>query len=104
MYLSREDKERIAAYRKRHTVSAKFNGAQLKVLSDAGNKSRCSRSSMIRQAVMEFLCVNHGSIVPPELGFVDEDNHVKASLRYRKLCSSVIRGDYFIKEGKLYEY
>lgn len=104
MNLSKEYKERMAAYRKRHTISAKFNGAQVKVLSDACRKTRCTRSSLIRQAVMEFLCVNHGSIVPPELGFVDEDNHVKASSRYRKLCRSVMTGSYFIKEGNLYEY
>ena len=91
-------------FRKRHTISAKFNGAQLKVLSDAANKSRCSKSSLIRQAVMEYLCVNHGSIVPPELNFVDEGNKKKVSLRYRKLCRSVMTGEYFIKEGNLYEY
>lgn len=104
MYVSKEYKERMAAYRKRHTISAKFNGVQVKILSDACRKSRCSRSSMIRQAVMDFLCVNHFSIVPPELDYVDKDYKGKGSLRFRKLCRSVITSSYFIKEGKLYEY
>lgn len=90
---TKEDKERIARFRKRHTVSARFNGAQFKVLSDAADgRSRRSKSSIIRQAVMEFLCVEHGSIVPPELDYLDADSKTKASLRFRKLCRSVMTG------------
>ena len=97
--------ENIIQNRKRHTISARFNGAQFKILRMAAEHSRSPRSmsSIIRQAVMEYLCVNEGSIVPPELGFVDDgDKHVKASLRYRKLCRSVMTGKYLQMKGDFY--
>lgn len=87
--------------RKRHTISARFNGAQLKILRMAAEYSRSPRSmsSIIRQAVMEYLCVEHGSIVPPELNFVDEGSNEKGSLRFRKLCRSVMTGKYLQTKG-----
>ena len=95
-----EGKERMARFRKRHNISVRFNGVQLKVLDDACRKS--SRSSLIREAVMEFLCVAHGSIIPPELDFLDA-NHKKTSLRFRKLCRSVMTGEYVKPKGELWQ-
>jgi len=88
--------------RKRHTISVRFNGAQLKILRMTAEYSRSPRSmsSIIRQAVMEFLCVEHGAIVPPELNFVDEGSKEKGSLRFRKLCRSVMTGNYLQTKGE----
>jgi len=82
---TKEDNERIAQFRKRHTISSCFNGAQLKVLSDACSQSKCTKSSLVRQAVMEYLCIKHGSFIPPGLDYLDEGNTKKVPLSFRRL-------------------